>query len=687
MSFYASYPVTSGGVPIYANLAAFPSVATEGALGVAADTGNIYEYHLGAWVLVAGPSFVYTTGNLTDAGTDGIVITGGTNAVIGSGTSIAQHVADTTHNGYLSSTDWNTFNSKQAALTIGNLTDAGTDGIVVTGGTGSVIGAGTSIAQHVADASHNGYLSSTDWSTFNSKQSALTIGNLTDAGTDGITVTGGTGSVIGSGTSLSQHVADASHNGYLSSADWSTFNSKQSALTIGNLTDAGTDGIVITGGTGSIIGSGTSIAQHVADTTHNGYLSSTDWNTFNSKQAALTIGNFTDAGTDGITVTGGTGAIIGSGTSIAQHVADTTHNGYLSSTDWNTFNGKGAGSVTSVAMTVPSFLSISGSPITTSGTLAVSLSGTALPVANGGTGLTSGTSGGVLYYSASGTLASSGALTENTLVLGGGAGAAPTSLGAGTTTTVLHGNASGAPTYAAVSLTADITGTLAIGNGGTGQTTKAAAFDALSPMTTGGDIIYGGTSGTGTRLANGSAGQVLTSNGTTTAPSWQTAASSPTSNYWSGYTQNTATWTTSSNTFADGSNSGGNAITKRQGNLTVTAAASNVAGITFTPAASSSVYLVTATSNFGAAASGNTAVAALTDGSNTIIGTTQNQWVIAVPNGLSGFTITSIFVPGTGSAVTLKLRIACPQSASMTLGSNVSTTGTGAIEWCIVQIV
>lgn len=115
-----------------------------------------------------------------------------------------------------------------------------------------------------------------------------------------------------------------------------------SAATVGALTAAGTDGIAVTSGTGAVLGSGTSIAQHVADTTHNGYLSSTDWNTFNGKQAALTIGNLTDAGTDGITVTGGTGAVIGSGTSIAQHVADATHNGYLSSTDWSTFNGKQA---------------------------------------------------------------------------------------------------------------------------------------------------------------------------------------------------------------------------------------------------------------------------------------------------------------------------------------------------------
>ncbi len=64
--------------------------------------------------------------------------------------------------------------------------------------------------------------------------------------------------------------------------------------------------------------------------------------------------------------------------------------------------------------------------------------------------------------------------------------------------------------------------TIALNHGGTGQTTKAPAFDALSPMTTGGDLIYGGASGTGTRLANGSAGQVLTSGGTTVAPTWAT---------------------------------------------------------------------------------------------------------------------------------------------------------------------
>lgn len=86
----------------------------------------------------------------------------------------------------------------------------------------------------------------------------------------------------------------------------------------------------------------------------------------------------------------------------------------------------------------------------------------------------------------------------------------------GTPSAAVLTNATGLP------LTTGVTGTLGIANGGTGQTSANAAFNALSPMTTGGDLIYGGAAGAATRLANGSAGQVLTSNGTTLAPSWQT---------------------------------------------------------------------------------------------------------------------------------------------------------------------
>ncbi len=71
-----------------------------------------------------------------------------------------------------------------------------------------------------------------------------------------------------------------------------------------------------------------------------------------------------------------------------------------------------------------------------------------LPVANGGTNLASGTSGGVLAYTASGTLASSALLTQYGVVYGGGAGAVPVATAAGTTGQVLTATTGGAPAFA-----------------------------------------------------------------------------------------------------------------------------------------------------------------------------------------------------------------------------------------------
>ncbi len=104
----------------------------------------------------------------------------------------------------------------------------------------------------------------------------------------------------------------------------------------------------------------------------------------------------------------------------------------------------------------------------------------ALAVSGGGTGLTAGTSGGILGFTGTTTIASSVLLTANALLLGGGADATPVPMGSlGTTTTVLHGNAAGAPTFGSISLTADITGTLAAGNGGTGVTSLASGIPSF----------------------------------------------------------------------------------------------------------------------------------------------------------------------------------------------------------------
>src|SRR6266850_7008989 len=75
----------------------------------------------------------------------------------------------------------------------------------------------------------------------------------------------------------------------------------------------------------------------------------------------------------------------------------------------------GSGTVTSVGQTINSgassgIFTVTGSPVTSTGTLDIA---------------TAGTSGGVPYFSSATIVSSSAALTSNALVLGGGAGAAP----------------------------------------------------------------------------------------------------------------------------------------------------------------------------------------------------------------------------------------------------------------------
>lgn len=62
-----------------------------------------------------------------------------------------------------------------------------------------------------------------------------------------------------------------------------------------------------------------------------------------------------------------------------------------------------------------------------------------IPVTSGGLGIASGTSGGIPYFSASTTIASSAALTANAVVVGGGAGAAPSASAVSITAGVVTG--------------------------------------------------------------------------------------------------------------------------------------------------------------------------------------------------------------------------------------------------------
>lgn len=266
--------------------------------------------------------------------------------------------------------------------------------------------------------------------------------------------------------------------------------------------------------------------------------------------------------------------------------------------DTTTGGGGGAGTVTSVAMSVPTGLSVAGSPITTSGTLAVTYgAGYAIPTTvkqtewdtayterlqwDGGatsliaaTGRTSlgattvgsnfftlpdptaitfvqinadntittmdaptfrtaigagtvtsvGGTGTVSGLTLTGTVTSSGNLT-----LGGTLAVTPSDFASQTANTFLAApnGAPGTPTFRAIvaadvptlnqnttGTAANVTGTVAIANGGTGQTTAAAAITALAGTQTSG--YYLRSNGTNTLLAAIQAADVPTLNQNTT---------------------------------------------------------------------------------------------------------------------------------------------------------------------------
>jgi hypothetical protein len=112
------------------------------------------------------------------------------------------------------------------------------------------------------------------------------------------------------------------------------------------------------------------------------------------------------------------------------------------STAWNSLAYAAVGTVTSVAQSFTGgIVSVAGSPVSTSGTLALTVAGT---------------SGGVPYFSSGTAWASSAALAANALVIGGGAGAAPATTTTGTGVLTFLGTPSSANLLSAMT---DDTGT------------------------------------------------------------------------------------------------------------------------------------------------------------------------------------------------------------------------------------
>jgi hypothetical protein len=380
------------------------------------------------------------------------------------------------------SSNWNT------AFTDRLKWDGGSTGLVAATGRTSL--GGTTVGQSMFTLTNP---SAITFPRFNADNSvtALSAANFRTAIGAGtvttVTAAAGTPISITNNTTtpeLSMNAASASVPGYLSSADWTTFNNKQNALSN-------------------------------ASTSVNGILTSTDWNTFNGKQNTIKL-----------TTTGTSGAATLSG--------DTLNIPQYSG------GGGGSGTVTSVALTAPSIFNVSGSPVTTSGTLALTYSGNALPFANGGTGATTqanaritlgGTTSGISLFTLTNSVSDKfiKVNSNNTITLLN-ADDTRTAIGAGTgnvssvaMTVPTFLSVSGSPVTSSGTLAVSLSGSpLPVLNGGTGGANAADARNELGAAckscnetltgnkTFSGTVTLSSVSGTATSvIGRSSTGQVV----------------------------------------------------------------------------------------------------------------------------------------------------------------------------------
>ena len=396
---------------------------------------------------------------------------------------------------------------------------------------------------------------------------SFTTGTLSATGSGGtITSVTGTAPVVSSGgttPAISMAAATTSVNGYLTSTDWTTFNNKGS----GTVTSvSGTAGRVSsTGGTTPVIDlvSGiasagtTGSASLIPVVTIDTYGRVTSITTAANPQgtvtsvAAITLGT---TGTDlsSTVATGTTTPVI----TLQVPTASASNRGALSAADWTTFNNKGSGTVTAVSVVSANGLAGSSSggatPALTLSTTITGLlkgNGTAISAATSGTDYAPATSGTSILYGdnlggfANVTIGTGVAFSGGTLSATGSGGTV-TSV-TGTAPVVSSGGATPAISMAAATTSVDgylastdwttfngkqttlvsgtniktVSGITLLGAGDLGTITYAYGGTDQTTVTTG-DLLYGSAVNTWSKLAVGTTGQIIRV--VAGAPAWGT---------------------------------------------------------------------------------------------------------------------------------------------------------------------
>ena len=353
-------------------------------------------------VAITGGTISGVSGLVTSVtGTSPVVSSGGTTPAI------SMPAATTSVNGYLTSTDWTTFNNKGSGSVTSVAATAGT-GISVTGSpittSGTLNITNTAPDQTVALTAGTGISTTGTYPNFTITNTSPSLGGDVvgpasatdnaiarfDATTgkliqDSVVTIGDTGATTGvttfsASTSVTTPIVQASNSGGLALKN--SGGTTQMSVGAGggdNMSINVSTNLIGTNAQIDISPTGTGHVHIKPSGTGAVEIAPTNAGTMNNMVIGGTTaaaGSFTDLSVTGTTSFDGSQGTVGQVLTSAGTGATPT---------WTTPT---TGTVTSVAATVPSFLSVSGSPITTSGTLALTYSGTALPIANGGTGAT-----------------------------------------------------------------------------------------------------------------------------------------------------------------------------------------------------------------------------------------------------------------------------------------------------------